>query len=269
MKHSFFVGMLVGLILCLGGLQLIDYSQTANPVPQADTTYPAGSHQGSPPPRRPSYQAPELVRFPATPLGHALDRHLRLTERLDPNAEQAYAQSLAHLRTNAVAAVRLLTRAYADTPPDRYLDRWKLVDALAGLEHPRALSPLVDIAQAAIPAERYRATGFSSRSEELMIRQAAVRGIERLARAGVPAAETALIRVIEGAQHRVRKHAVVAYLRSGPDTAVRKAQLRARLPLSDAWMLDARELAAVRLPGKPAHLERMRYPLDFPVRTHP
>lgn len=194
--------------------------------------------------------------FPDTPLGRHVRSHLRLIEGMGPDAEGLYQASLDALREDPEAATALLFSAYEQMAEQRYLDRWKTVDTLATLRSHASLEALRLIAQAPIPEERYSgAHAVSSRSEEGMIRRAAIRGLEDLARRGVVDAETELLSLVQGPEAAVREVAALAYLRTGIDRQQRLVELREALAPRNHWILRLQDLADVRRMPQPSPRE--------------
>ena len=190
--------------------------------------------------------------FPDTPLGRHVRSHMRLIEGIGPDAEGLYQASLEALREDPEAATALLFSAYEQMAEQRYLDRWKTVDTLAALRSHASLEALTLIAQDPIPEERYPgAHALSSRSEEAMIRRAAIRGLEDLARRGVVDAETELLSLVQAPETAVREMAALAYLRTGIDRQQRLAELREVLAPEDNWILKLQDLADVRRMPQP------------------
>jgi hypothetical protein len=191
--------------------------------------------------------------FPDTALGRHLRTYMAVMEGMGPNAETNYQESLDELRKNAEEATALLFETYQRMEEQRYLDRWKIVDALASLANHGALRALAAIVAAPIPEERYPGVhGRSSRSEEAMIRAAAIRGIEALAQRGVAEADIELLNLIKAPDLAVREKAVLAYLRTGVDRQQRVQELRTILAPEDHWMLQLQEHADVRLMPQPS-----------------
>jgi hypothetical protein len=183
--------------------------------------------------------------FPDSPLGRHVRSHMRLIEGICPDAEGRYQASLEALRQDPEAATALLFSAYEQMAELRYLDRWKTVDTLAALGSHASLEALILIAQKPIPDERYPgAHALSSRAEEVMIRRAAIRGLEALARRGMVDAE--LLSLVQAPETAVREMAALAYLRTGIDRQQRLAELREALAPEDHWILKLQDLDDVR-----------------------
>ena len=108
------------------------------------------------------------------------------------------------------------------------------------------------IAQEPIPEGRYAcAHALSSRSEEVMIRRAAIWGLEDLARRGMLDAETELLGLVQAPDTAVRETAALAYLRTRIDRQQRLAELREAVAPEDHWILKLQDLADVRRMPQP------------------
>jgi len=184
--------------------------------------------------------------FPDTPLGRRLSGHMDVVDEVGPDAELLYQDSLQALRQQPEVAVELLSKAYTRVDENVYLDRWKMVDTLSSIETDYALDVLVKIASADIPQEQYPGEhGISSRSEEQMIRRAAVWGMERLANSGNLAATDHLQVLVKAADTNVREGAVLALLRTAINREEKKEQLKSVLAEQDHWMLSLSEHARI------------------------
>ncbi len=181
--------------------------------------------------------------FPATIVGELLAENMTLTEGLGPDAEDNYQNSLEQLRLNPEEAVTLLADAYEKIEEEQYLDRWKMVDTLATITTDHSLQTLSAIAHSEVPEEQFPGMhGMSSTSEEIMIRRAAIHGIEALVDNGNPEAEEALLNLTRAKEKNIRQSAILAYIRTGSDTESRKTELKQELPEKDYWMLELKQL---------------------------
>lgn len=181
--------------------------------------------------------------FPATIVGELLTENMALTEELGPDAEDNYQKSLEQLRLNPEEAVTLLADAYEKIEEKKYLDRWKMVDTLATITTDHSLQTLSAIARSEVPEEQFPGVhGMNSKSEEIMIRRAAIHGIEALVDNGNPEAEEALLNLTRAKEKNIRQSAILAYIRTGSDTESRKTELKQELPEKDYWMLELKQL---------------------------
>jgi hypothetical protein len=128
-------------------------------------------------------------------------------------------------------------KEYGSLPADQYLDRWSLVQLLAEMKEPSALSALDEILSSAIPAEESRDPhSFSSAGEEVMIRTTAIEAVTRLAADGNGDAQAALLKHARHENFSVKRAAIQGYLATGGEQAA--ATLRKELPKRDQYILD-------------------------------
>jgi hypothetical protein len=179
--------------------------------------------------------------FPSTPTGAQVRAHLAASVGTGENAEGAYQDTLAALRSNPEAATAI-AETYRRTPEELYLQRQLLVQTLKDLRIAEALNALDEIAAQPIPAERFPAENaeYSSREEELIIRAAALEGILALG-AVDEAAGQRVARYLDHEELTMRQLAVRGWLAAvdGDARAARAAELRARLPVTEHWLITA------------------------------
>lgn len=194
--------------------------------------------------------------FPDTPVGQLLQSVIAATEGLGPDAENHYQSVLDELREHHKEAIHHLFEAYDKMEEDRYLDRWKVIDTMAVLGSNLTLEALTSIAGEYIPNERYPGShDLSSRSEEAMIREAAIRGIEALAKKGNNEAENALFDLTNSSDTAIREIAVLAYIRSGSGDGQRQLELNETLDADDHGLLNLQELSDISLMPQPTDFD--------------
>jgi hypothetical protein len=156
-----------------------------------------------------------------------------------PGAEAGYQASLSALAEDAPAVVQALSDRYANAPEDEYVDRWAMVNLLADVRQPQALTALEAIVSTPIPPEHNPGMVIHSTvSEEVIIRTTAIEGITRLASQGADGALEALRNQMANKTFSIRRAAIQGYLEAAGDDA--RDQLRSELPESDHFILDLR-----------------------------
>lgn len=173
-------------------------------------------------------------RFPDTPVGRALDKHLLVLVDVSPGADDRKQRSLAELRTHAKEASQALLDTYHRADPADTFGRWLLSLTLWELRTDDGYPGLQEIAHSATPAGlKDNDLEGSALAQESAIRQNAAEGLAALARAGNTAAEADLLSLAlrpPSGDDAVRTVAIKGYLAAGNDYAARVQTLKAQLP---------------------------------------
>jgi hypothetical protein len=144
-----------------------------------------GCHRPSSPPptvKPPEPASPGLSGFPDTQAGRAGLATARAARTVGPESEKSYQASLQQLRSHGEAAVAALVTAYRAADPADYGTRGLMVQILAQLDRPEALTPLIEIARAPVPKPTpARDDVLNPFVEESIIRMVAIHGIESFA----------------------------------------------------------------------------------------
>jgi hypothetical protein len=173
-------------------------------------------------------------RFPDTPVGRALDKHLLILVDVNPGADDRKQRSLEELRRYPKEASQALLDAYHQADPADYFGRWLLSLTLWELKSDEGYRGLQEIANSAIPAGLHdNDREGSALANESAIRQNAAEGLAALARAGNTAAERDLLSLAlspPSGDDAVRTVAIKGYLAAGSDYEARVQTLKAQLP---------------------------------------
>jgi hypothetical protein len=173
-------------------------------------------------------------RFPATPVGRALDHHLLILVDVSPGADDRKLRSLLELRRNAKEASQDLLDAYHAADPADGFGRWLLSLTLSELKSNDGYPGLKEIANAEIPGDLPdNDHDGDARANESAIHQSAVSGLAALALAGNAAAEQDLLSLAlapPSSDDAVRTLAIKGYLAAGADYDARVQALEAQLP---------------------------------------
>ena len=168
--------------------------------------------------------------LPDTPMGHQVGVHFGLMFAVGEGAAQRYEASLAELRRTPREATRVLYDLYQSALPSHTSLRWASVDTLATLESEEALDALRTIALAPLPPA-LKDPALMNRSDESLIRMAAVEGLFKLAVRGNSAADQALRQVaVESDLVSPRRRAISDYVAAGAHRAERVSELERLLP---------------------------------------
>ncbi len=173
-------------------------------------------------------------RFPDTPAGRALDKHLLTLVDVNPGADDRKQRSLEELRKHAKEASQALLDAYHEADPADYFGRWLISLTLWELKTNEGYRGLREIANSEIPASlKDNDRAGSALANESAIRQNAAEGLAELARAGNTAAEQDLLSLAlspPSGDDAVRTVAIKGYLAAGSDYEARVQTLNAQLP---------------------------------------
>lgn len=158
--------------------------------------------------------------FSGGPAGYLLSQYLKTTVEFTPDAarRERMAMMAIHKAPPQVRQqmVSEIMAAYQRLPEMDYDRRWLLVNTLAQLGDEKATEAFGTIALSALPPERLmrkKNTEWSSRDEEVSIRLAAVRGLNKLAARKISMAEQKLIFVANRSPLvAVRKQAIMGYV---------------------------------------------------------
>jgi len=198
-------------------------------------TLGGGCHRnvkGPPPSAKSITPSPGVLIFPNTPAGRAASVVVEAARKIGPGTETSYQASLQQLRSNGAEAINVLVAGYRSVDPADYGTRSLLVEILAELGQPEALSALTEIARSPVPPpERARDDVLNPFVEESVIRVVAVRGIGTFA-AGDRQAQDTLLMLLGSDAAPVREEAARAlWVTSAQieDNARREA-IRARIP---------------------------------------
>jgi hypothetical protein len=173
-----------------------------------------------------------------------LRAHMKEAQTPGEDAEERHRESLQRLRARARDTVRAARALYRESRPESYLQRWSIVHTLGELAAPEAAAALAEIATSPFAEGPRVAHDSGPTQEEAMIRLRALAGLRRLAEEGDSAAYDALKRSVGTGNRAVRATAVHEWLSAaqarGEDVDRVKREIAARLPKSDAWMLNLR-----------------------------
>jgi hypothetical protein len=173
-------------------------------------------------------------RFPDTPVGRALHKHLLILVDISAGADERKERSLEELRKNPKEASQTLLAAYHAADPKDFFRRWLLTLTLSELGSNEAYLGLHEIAHSKVPADlKDNDLEGSQLANESAIRQNSVSGLILLARAGNSAAEKDLLGLAldpTSGDDAVRTAAIKGYLVAGRDYEARVQTLKARLP---------------------------------------
>ena len=174
------------------------------------------------------------ARFPNTPVGRALEQHLKTLMDISAGADERKERSLTELRKKPKEASEALLAAYHAADPKDFFARWLLSQTLSELNSAETYAGLRGIAFSEVPADlKDNDLEGSQRANESAIRQSSVAGLTRLARAGNAAAEKDLLSLALNPPSKddaVRTMAIKGYLAAGKDYDARVRTLKARLP---------------------------------------
>jgi hypothetical protein len=172
--------------------------------------------------------------FPDTPVGRALDSHLRTLVDVNPGADDRKQRSLEELRRHPREVSQALLDAYHDADRADYFGRWLISLTLWEVRTDEAYRGLQEIARSAIPAGlKDNDREGSALANESAIRQNAAEGLAALARAGNAEAERDLLSLAldpPSGDDAVRTVAIKGYLAAGSDHEARVQTLKSQLP---------------------------------------
>lgn len=178
--------------------------------------------------------APSSERFPDTPMGRALHKHLLILIDITAGADERKESSLEELRKSPKEASQALLSAYRAADPRDFFRRWLTSLTLSELGSDEAYLGLREIAYSRIPEDlKDNDLEGSELSNESAIRQNSVAGLILLARAGNSAAEKDLLSLAlnpTAGDDAVRTAAIKGYLAAGRDYEACVQTLKARLP---------------------------------------
>lgn len=184
--------------------------------------------------------------FDGLALEPELEAHVKAMFRFGPDAQRGYDDTLSPLIDDADTAAASLQASYGNAAIDSYKRRWATVYILGALQVASALPFLETIArrpQGLDPVAVGVPESLSPLEQELMIRNAAIRGIERLFLGGAGGARDALLRIVNdpNLDPRARSFAVIALRANGVSVD------EIRLPAGLTW---AGELELITSPDQ-------------------
>jgi hypothetical protein len=173
-------------------------------------------------------------RFPDTPVGRALHKHLLILVDVSAGADEKKERSLEELRKNPKEVSQVLLAAYHHANSADYFGRWLLTLTLSELKTNEAYSGLRELATSKIPSGlKDNDHEGSALANESAIRQNAAEGLAQLARAGNSAAEKDLLGLAvspPSGDDAVRTVAIKGYLAAGRDYDARVRTMKAQVP---------------------------------------
>jgi hypothetical protein len=202
------------------------------------------------------------------PAGSALRQSVDRMSAIGPDAETAYQEAIAGVRSQPPDELRAaVTAAFRDLPDDAYLDRVSMVQVLTDVRDPSLVDVLRDVIAAPLPPER--STGedykYSTTAREVLIRTTAVDGVARLAAEGSAEAVDVLVDNVTHENHTVRAACVVALLELGGEPASRA---RDRIRDDDRDLLELRRARVQDVP-QPDPGSEVRYPGAYDAPAPP
>lgn len=171
------------------------------------------------------------AKHPATPAVRA-----HLLELLRPHTASSDV-ALAGLRAQGAGAVEVLADEYRDTPADRHQERWLLVHAIGEARHPASVQFFSTLLAQPVPAgdgDHH----YGPDARDRVIKLAAVRGLEALARDGHRPALALLGHLVTSSPHpSIVREAFVAYAGVQGDEVKARAELQPQMPAARrAWL---------------------------------
>jgi len=196
----------------------------------------------------PAISLKELLPFDVVEkhLAIQLRDHLAIGLEIKQFNPRAYRENLKHLKQNPIKASQALIEEYHHQPEERYYPRWLLVHTVREINHPASKEFYVELLNSEIPKEQETDTHLSSTVEnELVIRLAAIHGLEELAKSGNTSSTDELLYVALKHPHRpVRTEAILAYISLHEDQEEAKTKLRDQLSKMDLQFLEIKRVGA-------------------------
>lgn len=169
--------------------------------------------------------------FVNLPHAAAIVSYMKTATSPGPDAMEKEAQSLSELKKNAPEVADSLFQGYKKMQESEYDNRRLTITILAQLNTPMAIPAFLEVINTPIPQEKMQDTHhFSTVKSESLIKVAALRGLENLAKDQNQKAETILFETATTSSNiAVIQAAIVGYLNAGTDVEKRAEKLKAAL----------------------------------------
>ncbi len=202
---------------------------------EAGTSKTSGSHSAGSASKGDANQIAtgDLGASPFINLPHAatIISYMNTATSPGPGAMEKEAEALKELQKNAQEVADTLFQGYKRMNESEYDNRRLAMTVLAQLNTPKAIPSFVEVINTPIPPEKMQDTHyFSSVKSESLIKVAALRGLESLAKNQNQQAETILFEVATTSSNlAVIQAAIVGYLNAGNDVEGRAQKLKGAL----------------------------------------